>query len=75
MHEAIDTIGNFEVDPSIIDIFTEVVFIKEILGDIRCFDPYIFWAIQWSAEVEVGDVISGKAGIFGGEYTVKLKFD
>ena len=57
MKESINTIANFEVDPTVdVDVVDEVVFVNELLGDAGQLDVDVLWSVKWGLEVEVIDV-------------------
>lgn len=70
LFEAIDTFCNFEVDPIIVCIRGEVVFVDEVLRYVVKLDADILWAVKWCAEVKVADVKACKSGLRAGEHTV-----
>ena len=67
MWEAVDASANFEVDPVIVNMLHEVVFIDEVLRDVGELDFDVFRVVQRSAEIEVRDVEGAELGTFAGE--------
>ncbi len=53
LFETIDSFGDNEVDPIMMGITCEIVFLNNFVGDIRKADSDKFWAIQRGAEVEI----------------------
>lgn len=70
MFQSIHSFGDFKVYPAVSFIFMELVFVDEILWDVREFNSDILWAIKWSAEVKVADVVACKFGGWAGNDTV-----
>ena len=58
LFEAVDSLGGFEVvvEPAILDIDMQVVFVDEFDWYVGAFDANIFWMIKWCAKVEILDV-------------------
>ena len=75
MREAVDASADFEVDPVVVNVLHEVVFINEVLRDVGELDFDVFGTIQRGAEIEVGDVEGAEACTFAGENTVDHEFD
>ena len=75
MWEAVDASANFEVDPVVVNVLHEVVFINEVLRDVGELDFDVFRTIQRGAEIEVGDVEGAELGAFTGENTVNHELD
>ena len=75
LFESVDSFVDFEIYPSSVCVMCEIVLVDEFLRDVTEFDPDIFSAVKWRAEVEVGDVITCKTCVFGGEDAVELEFD
>ena len=75
MREAVDASANFEVDPVIVYVLHEVVFVDEVLRDVGELDFDVFRTIQRGAEIEVGDVEGAELGAFAGEDTVDHELD
>ena len=61
--EAVDALGDFKVDPSVVDVGVEAVLVTELLWDVGKSDPDVFRAVEWRAQVEVLNVEAGKARI------------
>ena len=59
LFQAIDAFGDFKIDPTIVCILGEVIFIDEFLGNVRQFYADVLWSVEWCSEVEVGDVKAG----------------
>ena len=75
MREAVDASADFEVDPVVVNVLHEVVFINEVLRDVGELDFDVFRTIQRGAEIEVGDVEGAELGAFAGENTVNHELD
>jgi hypothetical protein len=75
LREAVDASANFKVDPVIVNVLHEVVFINEVLRDVGELDFDVFRTIQRGAEIEVGDVEGAELGAFTGENTVNNELD
>ena len=73
--EAVDAFVNFEVDPTIVCVFGEVVLVDEFLWDIGESDADVFRMVERRAEIEVGDVKATHACLGGGEDIVEHEFD
>ena len=75
MGEAVDASADFEVDPVVVNVLHEVVFINEVLRDVGELDFDVFRTIQRGAEIEVGDVEGAELGAFAGKNTVNHELD
>ena len=53
MREAVASAEDFEIYPSILGGFAEVVFLNEFLRYIRKLDGNIFRSIHWGLKIEV----------------------
>jgi hypothetical protein len=73
--KAVDSLGNFKINPTIVRILCKVVLIDEFLWYVSKFDSYVFWLIQWRAKVEIGDIKACKVGLFGGKHVVNDKLN
>jgi hypothetical protein len=62
--EAVDTFGDFEVHPTVVDVLFKVVLVNEFLGNLVDTNADIFWEIEWRFEVEVGKIRYEKFCIF-----------
>ena len=71
----IDSFGDLEVYPTIMDEGMKVVFRDEFSWDVREFDPDVFWTIERRAQIKVLDVETGKFCAGSGEDTVEEQFD
>ena len=60
MFEAVDAFVDFEVNPTMMCEGSKVVFVNKFLWDVAEFDPDVFGAVQWRAQVEIGNVEAGK---------------
>ena len=63
MGEPIASLYNLEVDPSIICIRDEIIFIYKLLWNIFEADSDKFWSIHWRGQVKVADVKSYKSRV------------
>ncbi len=64
--EAIDCIGDFEVDPVIMDVCIQILLINKFAGKVGEFDLDVLWVIKRGTKVEVFDVKAGKFGTWVG---------
>jgi len=70
--EAIDTLVDLEVHPTIVLKLAEIIFIDKFGGDVLKLDTYVLRAVKWCAEIEIGDIKAGKTCIRSGENIVEL---
>ena len=56
MLEAVDTFGDFEVNPTVAYVLFKVVLIDEFLWNLVDTNADIFWEIKRCFEVEVGKI-------------------
>jgi hypothetical protein len=56
------------------DVLSEVVLVNNFLWDGRDLHADVFWAIEWSAKVEVLDVEAGKPGVWHRNDAVEEEF-
>ncbi len=56
MLEPIHALGELVVDPSVVGVCFEVVFVDDFLGDYSKLDACLLWLVQWSHEVKIGEV-------------------
>ena len=75
LFEAVHSISDFKVDPPIVYLFSQVVFVDEFLWNDRDLDADIFRPIEWHPQVEVFDVKAGEFCIWCSKYTVGDEFD
>ncbi len=75
MGQAVATLLNFEVNPSILVQTCELVFVDELVGDVQDFDVDVFRLVHGSVKVEVLKVNGAKACIFLREYTVEEELE
>ena len=73
--EAVDAVGDSKVHPLVANILHEVVFVDEFMRDDIEFDSAIFWAIERSIQIVVGDIDSHELCIGTGTDTVEDTFD
>ena len=73
--EAVDSFGDLEVDPFIIDVGIQIVFINEFAWDVSEFDPDVLRAVKRCSKVEVLDVEAGKLGTWAGGDAVDEELD
>ena len=66
MGEAVYTMVDFEVNPTISDRFKKIIFINEILRNVREIDANIFRTIYRGIEIEVINIKGGILGVFTG---------
>ncbi len=75
MGQAIATLVDFKVNPSITVQTCELVFINGLVGDVRDFDANVFRLEHGSVRVEVLKVDGAKACTFSREYTVEQELE
>jgi hypothetical protein len=75
LFETVDTFGDFEVYPAVVDVLHEVVFVDELLGYVFDADTRVFGAVQWCSQVIVGDVGTEEFGAWSRADTVEDSFD
>jgi hypothetical protein len=73
--ESIDTFGDFEVDPAVVVILHEVVFVDELLGYVLDADTRVFGAVQWCSQIVVGDVGAEEFGARSRADAIEDPFD
>ena len=66
MGEAVYTMVDFEVNPTISDRFKKIIFINEILRNVREIDANIFRTIYRGIEIEVINIKGDILGVFTG---------
>ena len=54
--KAINAALNIKVDPAVVGMFKEVVFLCKFVGDVAEFDSEVIGAVERGVEVEVADV-------------------
>ncbi len=64
MGQAIVTLADFEVNPSIAVQTCKLVFIDELIGDVQDFDANVFGLGHGGIKVEVLEVNGAKVGTF-----------
>jgi hypothetical protein len=75
LREAIAALVNFEIHPAVMITALEIVFLDELLRDVRHFDADIFWVRHGHVKVEVLEINGAKAGALSRENAVQQKFD
>ena len=75
LFEAIDAFCDLEVNPVVEGILGEIVLINEFLWDVRYVDADIFWTIERCAQIKVGEVVAGKACLWGRESAIEEELD
>ncbi len=75
MGQAVATLGDFEVNPSVMIKTCKIAFVDEIVGDVRDFDANVFGLGHGGFKVEVLEVDGAKAGTFLREYTVEEELE
>ncbi len=71
MGQAIATLADFEINPSLMVQTCELVFFDELVWDVKDFDANVFRLGHGSVKVELLKVDGAKACIFLREYTVE----
>ncbi len=61
--ETVHATAHFEVDPGVTGKLNELVFVNELLGDVRKLDADILWPVEQGVEIEVLEVHGGEQGI------------
>ncbi len=75
MGQAVATLADFEVNPSVMVQTCELVFVDEILWNVQDFDANVFQLGHGCVEVEVLKVDGAKACTFLQEYTVEEELE
>ncbi len=75
MGQAVATLADFKVNPSITVKACKLVFVDELVGDFQDFDANVFRLRHGSVKVEVFEVDRAKAGTFPREYTVEEELE
>ncbi len=65
LFEPVDTVGNLEVNPTIVCVLGQIVFIDELLRDVGESNTNVFWSVKRCAKIEVGDIVACKARLRG----------
>ena len=47
MGKAVNAAPDFEVDPAVVSVFVEVVFLCEFIGDVAEFDSDLLSTVEW----------------------------
>ena len=75
MFEAIDTFGDFEVYPAVVDVLHKVVFVDELLRYVFDADTRVFGSVQRCSQVVVGDIGTEEFGAWSRADAVEYSFD
>jgi hypothetical protein len=75
MVQAIATLADFEVNPSVMVQTCELVFVNELIGNVLYFVANVFVLGHGSVKVEVLKVDGAKACTFSREYTVEEELE
>ena len=75
LREAADTFADFKVNPTIMNMFGEVLFIDKVLGNVGKFGSGVLWAVERVFEVKIEDVKAGKLGAWARQDTVEYQLD
>ena len=75
MGKAVDTTVDFEIDPTISEIFKEIIFVDKVLRDVGELDAEIFRAVERGLEIEVVNVKRDKLGAFSREDAIYDKLE
>ncbi len=75
MGQAVATLADVEVNPSISAQTCELVFVDELVGDVQDFDANVLRLGHGSVKVEVLKVNGAKACTFLREYTVEEELE
>ena len=73
--DTVESLYNLEVDPSIICIQDEIVFLDELLWNVFKADSENFWSIHRRFQVKIADVKICKARIAEGEDAFDYEFN
>ncbi len=65
----------FEVDPVIVCVLHEIVFVDEFLRNVGELDFDVLGPVEGSAEIEVGDIGGAELSSLSGENAVDQEFD
>ena len=74
MGKAVNAAPNIELDPTVMGVFEEVVFLCKFVGGVAEFDPNVLGLVERGVEVEVFDVEEGELGAGTREDAVKDEF-
>ncbi len=75
MGQAVATLADFEVNPSVRAQTCKLVFVDELVGDVQDFDASLFGLRHGGIKVEVLEINGAKAGTFSREYTVEEELE
>ena len=75
MGEPVESLDNFEVDPSVMCIQGEIIFIYKLSWNVFKTDSDKVWSIHHRGQVKTADVKSDKVCMAAGEVAVDDKFD
>ena len=75
MLEPIHALGELVIDPSVVGVCFEVVLVDDFLGDYAKLNARVLWSVQWSHEVEIGEVHGHEPCIRGRQGVIDDKLD
>jgi hypothetical protein len=73
LEQAIATLADFEVNPSVLVYTCKLVFVDELVGDVQDFDAKVFGLGHGG--IEALEVDGAKTGTFLREYTVEEELE
>ncbi len=69
--KSVTALLNFKVDPAISVLAQEIVFLDELVWDVRKLDANIFWIRHRSVQIEVLEINGAEPSSFPGEDTIE----
>ncbi len=69
--KSVTALANSKVDPAVLVLAQEIVFLDELVRDVRELDANIFWIRHRSIKMEVLEIDGAKPSFFPGEDTVE----
>ena len=69
--KSVTALANFKVDPAILVLAQEIVFLDELVWDVRKLDANIFWIRHRSVQIEVLEINGAEPSSFPGEDTIE----
>ena len=69
--QAIHTLTNVKIYPSVAGVLGEVIFIGKLLGDVGKFDFDVLWAVKWGTEAKCFYIEGSVFGALSGEDAVE----
>jgi hypothetical protein len=73
--KSVTSLANFKVDPAVSVLAQEIVFLDELVQDVRELDANIFWIRRRSVQIEVLEINGAEPSSFPGEDTIEYELD